>query len=96
MTQEVISDWVTKAKSVSDGVHAEHGIKVIRRQDAPPRQKTKGETIMDMADRMWPSLMKLFADVRGEDGMLMQPAHVRGIALNVAQDLVNKNPGDKK
>jgi len=51
--------------------------------------KTKGEIIMDMADRMWPSLMKLFAEVRDENGFLMQPAHVRGIALNVAQNLVN-------
>ena len=46
---------------------------------------------MDIADKIWPSLMKLFSGVRDENGMLMQPAHVRGIALNVAQDLVNNN-----
>ena len=92
MAEDNISHWVKKAK---DGSSAQHhnGVNVIRRAEP----KTKGEMIMDIADRIWPSMMKLFADTRDENGVLMQPAHVRGIALNVAQDLLkNKDAQLKK
>ena len=86
MAKDVIGHWVEKAKTAGSDVQQAGGVQVIRREP-----KSKGEVIMDIADKIWPSLMKLFSGVRDENGMLMQPAHVRGIALNVAQDLVNNN-----
>ena len=83
-----MSHWVKKAKSTHDErtankVENPPGVKVIRN-----KPKSTGETIMEIADAIWPSLMKLFEGTRDENGMLVQPARVRGIALNVAQGLV--------
>ncbi len=86
MANETISNWVSKAKNATPPA-ASQGVTVVRR-DVP---MTKGQMIMDVADRLWPGLMELFKDVRDKSGLLLQPAHVRGIALNMAQDLVQKH-----
>ena len=87
MTNDVMSEWVKNTKAAYDASKKE-AITVVRRE----KTKTKGEVIVDIADRIWPSLMSLFEGVRDENGLLLQPSHVRGIALNVAQDLVTRHP----
>jgi hypothetical protein len=87
MTNDIMNGWVKNAKSSHDAV--KDGVVSIIRRD---KLKTKGEIILDVADKIWPSMMKMFENVRDENGLLMQPAHVRGIALNVAQHLVNSKP----
>lgn len=53
--------------------------------------KSKGQMIMEMADRMWPHLSEMLTGVRNDKGLLVQPAHVRGMALNIAQDLMKQH-----
>ena len=45
---------------------------------------------MEIAERIRPWLSKMFEGVRDENGMLVQPARVRGIALDVAQRIVQE------
>jgi len=84
MPNDSIGNWVEKAKSSETSKMQTSGIKVIRREEP----KTKGQIILMIADRMFPRLMAFFKDKRDESGMLLQPAHVRGIALNLAEVLV--------
>lgn len=87
MANETIGNWVEKAKANNATSAAPaNGVNVVRRT-----QQTKGQMIMEVADKLWPGLLELFSNVRDKSGMLVQPAHVRGIALNMAQDLVNSN-----
>ena len=44
------------------------------------------EMILRLADQIAPKLQNWLADVRNPQGMKLQPAHVRGIALVVAQN----------
>ncbi|MDE3016052.1 MAG: hypothetical protein KGI29_03920 [Pseudomonadota bacterium] len=91
MSHDAINSWVEKAMqsedTAGDAARAPNGVQVIRRV----QPSNKGKIIMEVAEKIWPSFMKLFAGVRDENDMVLQPAHVRGIALNVAQELVNKH-----
>lgn len=86
MGNDSINNWVANAKTANTTTQGSNGVKVIRREVA----RTKGAIIMEVADKIWPHLMKMFEGVRDSNGFLLQPAHVRGIALNVAQDIVNE------
>lgn len=92
MPNEMIGNWVDKAKANVSAPEASTGVNVVRREPA----MTKGQMIMDVADRLWPGLMDVFKGVRDHSGMLLQPAHVRGIALNAAQDLVEEHYSNPK
>jgi len=85
MSNESIGDWVQKAKSAPNSPDSVKGntVTVIRRTPL-----SKGQVIMDMAEKLIPGLTDLFKGVRDNTGMLLQPAHVRGIALNMAQGLI--------
>ncbi|NBX04184.1 MAG: hypothetical protein EBR02_09055 [Alphaproteobacteria bacterium] len=87
MSHDAINSWVKNAKNEhSTPVAAgKQGVKVVR---AP--QQTKGNLIMQVAEAIRPHLMKMFEGVRDAEGFVMQPARVRGIALNVAQGIVNQ------
>ncbi len=84
MSNEPINHWVAKAKEAPAAV-PQGGVNVVRRDVAP----TKGQTIMDIAEKLWPGLMEMLKGKRDKTGLLLQPAHIRGIALNIAQDLVS-------
>jgi len=84
MAHDSIGNWVQKAKSDAPADSGKSGVKVIRREEA----KSKGNLIMEIAEKIRPYLMRMFKGVRDEEGQLYQPAHVRGIALNMAQDLL--------
>jgi hypothetical protein len=87
MSHDVISSWVEKAKSLEVPVEQmDQGIQVIRCVDT----NSRGNVIMDIAEKLRPFLMKMFEGMRDDEGMLVQPASVRGIALNVAQELVKR------
>jgi hypothetical protein len=88
MSNDAINNWVEKAKSHTENGadNRAGGVQVIKR--AVPM--TKGNIIMEVAEKLRPWLTTLFANVRDEHGMLVQPAKVRAIALNAAQDIVRK------
>ncbi len=84
MSHEIINSWVEKARqNGKEAEAAQQGVKVIRASDP-----NRGNLIMEIAEKIRPWLTKLFANVRDENGMLVQPARIRGIALNVAQRIV--------
>lgn len=99
MTRDPIGNWVEKAKSTNseaaqgagDDVQT-NGVRVIRREES----KSKGGMIMEIAEKIRPFLMNMFHGIRDEKGMLYQPAHVRGIALNMAQDLLKMHEDNSK
>lgn len=86
MTHDVISSWVEKAKAAEATSAPSDGVRVIRASELHSR----GNVIMDIAERIRPWLMKMFEGARDENGMLVQPARVRGIALNMAQNIVKE------
>jgi hypothetical protein len=92
MSNDVISNWLEKAKSAVDATPEIRGVQVIRREE--PRNN--GMNIMDIAERIRPWLMKMFEGVRDENNMLVQPARVHGMALNLAQGLIKEEEQRKK
>lgn len=74
MPKDATNSWMEKTKSPAGG-----------RLAAPV---SKGQVILDMAEKLRPWLMNVFTGLRDENGMLLQPARIRAIALNVAQDIV--------
>jgi hypothetical protein len=52
-----------------------------------------GRLIMEVADKIRPHLMKMFEGVRDENEMIVQPARVRAVALNLAQSIVKEEAG---
>ena len=92
MVQEVLSDWLVKAKSVAPVMADNAGVRVIRREES----KGKGAVILEVADKIRPWLSKMFEGVRDENYMLVQPSRVHGIALNVAKSIVNSEEKKQK
>lgn len=88
MSHDAIASWVEKAKAgdadLPSAVRAKPAIN--------DEYKTRGGTIIEIAEKIRPWLAQMFEGVRDENGMLVQPARIRGIALNVAQSLTK----DKK
>ena len=83
MSHDAINNWVANAKSADKaGAANPKAIKVVR------ATQSKGNLIMEVAEKLRPHLLKLFEGVRDTEGMLLQPARVRGIALNMAQSIV--------
>lgn len=83
MSPDAMEFWLKKTQSTTAEPKAE-GIQVIRRIEI----QSRGNIIMEVAEKIRPFLTKMFDGVRDDEGMLLQPAHIRGIALNVAQGLV--------
>ena len=95
MSQDVINQWVKKAKASTNSTQGSDAVTVVRRSEKSGRAKTKGEMIMSLADKLFPAFAKIFIGIPDDDGIIMQPAHVRGLALNVAQEVI-KREADKK
>jgi len=89
MDQEPIDSWLEKMAEVKHIPAAAPAgeVQVIQRRHKPV---SKGNTIVDLAEKIRPILIKMFEGVRDENEQLVQPARVRGIALNMAQDMVKK------
>jgi hypothetical protein len=86
MSHDAINSWVEKAKSEEDNTDAApRQVQVVRR----PEARGKGNVIMEVAEKLRPWIMKMLEGARDRSGMLVQPATVRAIALNVAQDILN-------
>jgi hypothetical protein len=60
------------------------------------RVQTMGELILQVAEALKPGLQDEFEGVRDENGMPVQPARVRGIAIIIAQELVKAHMARKK
>ena len=89
MAQDIMSSWVQKAKAGDTGeiVQAQpDGVLVIKRVTP----ENRGKAIIEIAEKLWPWLMKMFEGERDRHGMLVHPSKVRGIALNVAQSLIKE------
>jgi hypothetical protein len=86
MSHDAINSWVENAKMASKN-HAAHqqGIQVVR------AKQDKGNIILDLSEKLLPWLHKLLDGTRDNNGMLLQPAHVRAISLEMAQSLVKKH-----
>ncbi len=86
MSHDAISNWVEKAKNQVDSATGnEAGVQVVKRPVI-----SRGNLIMEIAEKIRPWLTNVFGGLRDENGMLVQPARVRAIALNVAQDIVKQ------
>lgn len=85
MSHDAISSWVENAKNGIPALAGTQGVRVIR---ATPQ--SRGNLIMEIAEKLRPHLLKMFEGVRDDEGLLLQPARVRGIALNMAQSIVQK------
>ncbi len=55
------------------------------------RVQTMGELILQVAEALKPGLQDELEGVRDENGMPVQPARVRGIAIIIAQELVKSH-----
>jgi len=84
MSNDVIDNWIERAKQNEANSAEATGIRVVKRVN----KQSRGNLIMEIAEKLRPYLTKLYEDVRDENGMLVQPSRVRGIALNVAQLMV--------
>jgi hypothetical protein len=94
MSHDAINSWIDGVKNGAKvpPVHGKQSssVKVIRRE-----VQSTGNIIMEIAEKIRPFLLKMFDDVRDENGMLLQPAHIRGIALNVAQNIIKEQKNKK-
>ena len=86
MSHDAINTWVDKAKNTIPASVGAAAIQVVKRSQA----ESRGNSIMAIAEKIRPFLLKMFEGVRDEHGMLLQQAHVRGIALNMAQNIVKE------
>lgn len=77
-TQESTGSWSNKAR-----------VPVGKTNRQQPMQ-TRGNLIMEIAEKIRPWLARMLGEVRDENGMLVQPARVRAIALNMAQSIVKE------
>ena len=89
MSHDAISSWVENAKngSRSPSDAPRQGVQVVR---ATP-QPNKGNIILELADKLLPSISRMLTGVRDDNGLLLQPAHIRAITLDVAQRLVKQH-----
>jgi hypothetical protein len=87
MTNDAINTWIEKAKQADLSTEHQSGIQVVRNKP----KKTRGNLIMEIAELVRPHLAKMFEGVRDENGMLVQPSRVRGVALNLAQRIVKEH-----
>ena len=86
MSHDAINSWVNNAKKPIPAAAKSAAIQVVTRA----QEQTRGNLIIDIAEKIRPYLMKMFEGVRDENGMLLQQANVRGIALNVAQSIAKE------
>ncbi|MDX2073468.1 MAG: hypothetical protein SFX19_03775 [Alphaproteobacteria bacterium] len=96
MTTDNINEWVDKAKqSEADDSSASSsgGVRVVRNQ---PQHQSIGNMIMAVADKIRPHIAAMCDGVRNNEGMLIQPAHIRGIALEMAEGLVKDHQRNSK
>lgn len=82
MNDDNIQHWVDRAKILEEMPQPVNGVRVIR-NNAPA--KSKGQMIMEIANLLLPDFQKLLSGKRDRDGLVLQPAHIRGIALNYAE-----------
>lgn len=91
MNEENISGWVQSAKANEAQKEAPpSGVKVVRKEVS----KSRGAMIMEIAEKLLPAFRVFFKDHRDTTGMLLQPTHVRGIALNYAEYLIKSKEQD--
>jgi hypothetical protein len=87
MSHDAISSWVDKAKNGAKPLaKSANAVCVIKNVEIA----NHGNLIMEIAEKIRPFLLKMFTGVRDEEGMPLQPAHIRGIALNVAQSIIKE------
>ena len=90
MNENGMQSWVSTAKANGENAANatdDRSVRVVRR---PPAQSI-GNVIMEVAEKLRPHLMKLFEGEYDDKGLLLQPAHIRGIALDMAAGLVKKH-----
>ena len=89
MNEDNMSEWVNRAKATESDNNSSGDVRSVKvvRKEVP---KNTGQLIMEMADKLRPYLTKWFDGKYNDDGMLIQPAHIRGFAIEMAENLIKK------
>jgi hypothetical protein len=89
MTRDPINSWIEQIAG-SNPMNAAggdaSGVQVIHRKHRP----VQGNIIVDVAEKIRPIMMKMFAGAKDENGVVLQPARIRAMALDMAQWMVKK------
>ena len=90
MSEKPINFWLEQMAhqsqleaAVDSGVS---NVQVIQRKHKP----VQGNIIVDVAEKIRPIMLKMFDGVRDENGVVLQPARIRAMSLNLAQRLVKE------
>lgn len=91
MNEQNMGSWVSNAKAHNSASANAHPVQVIRR-NAPKANvvPSVGNIIMEVAEKLRPIIARTLQGVRNDEGTILQPAHIRGIALDMAEGLVKK------
>lgn len=96
MNGENFNEWVGRAKNnekrVTPPSKNKKPLNVLRNEP----QKSRGAMVMEIADKLLPSLSRWFSGKYSDEGMLIQPAHVRGLAIDMAEGLLKKQETKQK
>lgn len=58
-------------------------------------KKTRGQKIMELAEILLPKLREFLTGVRDQDGLLLHPARVRAISIQVSQNMITTYEGKR-
>ena len=91
MTNDAINNWIEQAKQPKGNFVVGSNPNSARPQVIKRVETDKGgKLIMEIADKIRPWISKMFEGVRDDNGLVLQQANIRSIALNVAQGIVKE------
>ncbi len=109
MDEQNIKSWLKKAKANSEAVEGQNApsssLVVVGRNSKTNakdnnqnseyiKKVSRGAMIMEIAEKLRPVFSNFFNGRRDDNGMLFQPSHIRGFALNCAEYLVKAQEKD--
>ncbi len=89
MNEDNLNHWIDRAKINESLPKSASGVQVIKHVT-----KSRGQIIMEISEKILPIMQSFFNGKRDNSGILLQPAHIRGIALNYAEYLVKAKEQD--
>ncbi len=89
MNEDNLNHWIDRAKINESLPKPPSAVQVIKHVT-----KSRGQIIMEISEKILPIMQNFFNGKRDNSGILLQPAHIRGIALNYAEYLVKAKEQD--
>lgn len=89
MTDKPLNSWIeqiARSTQINAASGDGSGVQVIQRKHKP----LQGNIIVDVAEKIRPIMLKMFAGAKDENGVVLQPAKIRAMSLNLAQRLVKE------